>query len=105
MIGTAGRAELTSEREPLVDVTTTDKEVKVVVEMPDISKQNIKVNAYDNSVEVTSDDPQRKYHRIIDLPTEADIQTARSKYNNGILEISFDKKKETKPKGKDTKAE
>ena len=105
MIGTAGRAELTSEREPLADVTTTDKEVKAVVEMPGISKQNIKVNAFDNSVEVSTDDPQRKYHRIIDLPPEADIQTARSKYNNGILEISFDKKKETKPKGKDIKVE
>jgi HSP20 family protein len=106
MIGTAGgRAELTSEREPLADVTTTDKEVKVVVEMPGISKQNIKVNAYDNSVEVSTDDPQRKYHRVIDLPPEANIQTARSKYNNGILEISFDKKKETKPKGKDIKVE
>ena len=105
MIGTAGRAELTSEREPLADVTTTDKEVKVVVEMPGISKQNIKINAYDNSVEVTTDDPQRKYHRVIDLPPEADIQTARSKYNNGILEVTFNKKKETKPKGKDIKVE
>ncbi|MGH9984863.1 MAG: Hsp20/alpha crystallin family protein [Nitrososphaeraceae archaeon] len=41
----------------------------------------------------------------MDLPTEADVKTARSKYNNGILEITFDKKKETKPKGKQIKIE
>lgn len=34
---------ISSEREPLADVTTTDKEVKVVVEMPGVSKENIKI--------------------------------------------------------------
>ena len=44
------RPLVSSEREPLADVTTTDKEVKVVVEMPGVSKENIKVNVYDNSL-------------------------------------------------------
>jgi HSP20 family protein len=99
------RPEISGEIEPLVDVNTTDKEVKVVAEIPGIDKQNIKVNAYDNSVEITTNDPKRKYHRIVDLPPEADIETARSNYNNGILEITFNKKKETKPKGKELKVE
>src|SRR5438874_13639010 len=40
------RPLISSEREPLADVTTTDKEVKVIVEMPGVSKENIRVNAY-----------------------------------------------------------
>jgi HSP20 family protein len=52
--------EISGEIEPLVDVTTTDKEVRVVVEMPGISKDKIKINAYDNTVK--SEDPQRNYH-------------------------------------------
>jgi HSP20 family protein len=96
---------ISSEREPLVDVSSTDKEVKIVVEMPGIKKENIKINAYENSVEISSDDPQRKYRKLIDLPTEADIETVRSIYNNGILEIAFNKKKQTKPKGKEIKVE
>ena len=49
---------------------------------------------------------QRKYHKIIDLTKQADIETARSTYNNGILEVTFDKKKEEpKPKGKEIKIE
>jgi HSP20 family molecular chaperone IbpA len=45
------RPEISNEIEPLVDVTTTDKEVRVVVEIPEISKDKIKINAHDNTVE------------------------------------------------------
>ena len=45
---------LTAEREPLADVTTTNKEVKVTVEMPGITKQDIKVSAYEDAVEVST---------------------------------------------------
>jgi len=90
--------EVTGEIEPLVDVTTTDSEVKVVVEMPGISKDKIKINVYDNTVEVRSEDSQRKYHRTIEIPPETNIETATSSYNNGILEITFKKKDRTKGK-------
>ena len=96
---------ISSEREPLVDISTTDTEVKIVAEMPGIKKENIKINAYENSLEIISNDPQRKYHKVIDLPPEADIETVKSKYNNGILEVIFNKKKQTKPKGKEIKVE
>jgi HSP20 family protein len=91
---------ISSEREPLADITTSNTEVKVILEMPGVSKDKIKISAYDNSVEIKSDDPQRKYHQVIDLPPEADIETAKSSYKNGILEITFNKKDQTKPKGK-----
>ena len=73
--------------------------------MPGIKKENIKINAYENSVEIISNDPDRKYHKVIDLPPEADIETVKSTYNNGILEVVFNKKKQTKPKGKEIKVE
>lgn len=96
---------ISDEREPLADVTTTDTEIKVIIEMPGVGKENIKINAYDHSVEVKSEDPQRKYHRVIDIPPEADTETVRSTYKNGVLEISFKKKEQTKPKGKEVKIE
>ena len=99
-----GSSHISAEREPLVDVNSTDKEVKVVVELPGIRKTDIQIKAYDSQVEVTtSKDAQRKYHKKIDLPEQADIETARSAYNNGILEITFDKKKTNKPAGKEIK--
>lgn len=103
--GSIAKPLITSEREPLVDVITTDKEVKVTVEMPGIAKENIKLNASENNVEVKSEDPQRKYHRIIDIPLEADIETVKSSYKNGILEIIFKKKEQIRRKGKEIRVE
>jgi HSP20 family protein len=100
------RPLISSEREPLADVTTTDKEVKVVVEMPGVSKENIKINVYDNSVELTTAGTEgRKYHEVIEVPPETDIETATSTYKNGILEVAFKKKEQSKPKGKQIKIE
>ena len=104
-LGASNRPLISSEREPLADITTTDKEVKAILEMPGVNKENIKISVHDNSVEVKSDDPQRKYHEIIDLPPETDTETAKSTYKNGVLEIIFTKKNESKPKGKDIKVE
>ena len=74
--------------------------------MPGISKTDIKIKAYDSKAEVTTaNDAPRKYHKIIDLPGQVDIETAKSIYNNGILEITFDKKKVNKPAGKEIKIE
>jgi HSP20 family protein len=100
-------SHLSAEREPLVDINKTDTEVKVVVEMPGIRKEDIKINAYDSQLEIaTSKDAQRKYHKNIELPEQAEIETARSVYNNGVLEVTFNvKKKEAKPKGKEIKIE
>ncbi|HKR72654.1 MAG TPA: archaeal heat shock protein Hsp20 [Candidatus Nitrosocosmicus sp.] len=97
---------LSTEREPLADVNVTEKEVKVVVEMPGVRKEDIKVNAANSQVEIDASYNSRTYHKSIELPKEADIETAKSIYNNGVLEITFSKKKEdVKPKGKEIKIE
>jgi HSP20 family protein len=98
--------KVTSEREPLAEVNVYDKEVKVVLEMPGVSKEHIKIQAYKNSVEVCSDHPQRKY-QVIDIPQVADIKTIRSTYKNGILEIVFKKKEklERNNKGREIRIE
>jgi HSP20 family protein len=97
--------QITAEIEPLIDMITSDKEVKVVVELPGVNKENIKVNSYDNSVEVSANTSDRKYRRIVDLPPGADTQVAKCNYKNGILEIVFNKKQESKPKGKEISIE
>jgi HSP20 family protein len=37
------------------DVTETDKEVKVIVEIPGVSKEDIKINAYENKVQAITE--------------------------------------------------
>jgi HSP20 family protein len=93
------RPQITTESESLAEVNVYDKEVKVVLEMRGVSKEDIRIQAYENSVEVSSDHPQRKY-QVIDLPRVADIKTIRATYKNGILEIVFKTKEKLKRNNK-----
>ena len=99
-MGSFEQPSLSAEREPLIDISSTDNEVKIVAEMPGISKDKINVNAYDKYVEIKSEDPNRKYHKKIEVPEDIDINSAKSNYNNGVLEINFKKKEQQKPQGR-----
>jgi HSP20 family protein len=99
----SGGPRLAAEREPLADVITTDKEVKVVVELPGVNKENIKVNAYEGSAEVVAEAQDRKYRRVVDIPADTDAESVKSTFKNGLLEIAF--KRKDKPKGKEIKVE
>jgi HSP20 family protein len=103
--GSFEQPSLSAEREPLIDISSTDKEVKIVAEMPGISKDKIKIDAYDKYVEIKSEDPERKYHKKIEVPEDIDINSARSNYNNGVLEINFKKKEQQKLKGRQINVE
>jgi HSP20 family protein len=83
-----------NKRNSLVDITSTDSEVKVILEILGVNKEDIKISAFDRAVEVIANNShQRKYYKTIELPKDADIETVRSTYNNGILEMTFNKKK------------
>jgi HSP20 family protein len=103
--GLTGRTgpQLNVEREPLLDINVMDNQGTVILEMPGVNKESIKINAFDDTLEVSSIDPKRKYHKAIELPKNIDVETVKSKFNNGILEIIFNIKKETKSKGKEIK--
>ena len=91
--GVAGYGpQITTERDSLAEINVYDKEVKLVLEMPGVSKEHIDIQAYHDYVEVSSNHPHRKY-QVIEIPHLADIKTGRSTYKNGILEIVFKKKK------------
>ena len=93
--------KISSEREPLSDVNSTEKEVKVILEIPGVKKEDIKINVNKTIVEINASDSQRKYHKTIQLPHDIDINTAKSTYNNGILEITFAKSKDQGVKGRE----
>jgi HSP20 family protein len=97
------RLDIKDEREPLVDVTTTDSEVKVIAELPGVEKTDIQLKATDDSLTVSVDNPGRRYFKRIDLPAKVDPQKTRSSYKNGILEVSLPKKDKGPLKGEDAR--
>lgn len=100
-LGAAPR--IRGEREPLADINTTNKEIKVILEIPGVKKEDIRLDLYGNNLEISTMHGQRKYKRTLEIPSDAEIDSARSTYNNGILEITFDKKRSTKSKGREIK--
>jgi len=88
------------EREPLVDVIQTDGEVKVVVELPGVNKEDIKLHGTEDVLTISVEAPERKYYKEIKLPVKVRVKEARTQYKNGVLEVTLPKtKEEKKPKG------
>lgn len=100
------RLDVKEEREPLVDVISTDGEIKVVAEVPGVDKKDIKVYASEKALTIQVDTPDRKYYKEVELPASIDPKTAKSVYKNGVLEVTATKaKEEKKPKGEMLKIE
>jgi HSP20 family protein len=76
-------------REPLVDVVSSGKEVRVIAEMPGVSKEDINVTVKENSMVISVDREDRGYYKELELPGLVDPKGARSTYNNGILEVTI----------------
>ncbi len=94
------------EREPLVDIVETDGEVHVVAELPGVEKEDIKLHGTEDTLTITVDTPQRKYHKEITLPAKVNVKEAKTQYKNGVLEVTLPKtKEERKPKGEPIKIE
>ena len=96
--------DVKEEREPLVDVMSTNNEVKIVAELPGVEKEDIKLHGTEKALTISVDTPQHKFYKDIDLPASVDPKTAKSVYKNGVLEVTLTKKKEEKkPKGEPIK--
>jgi HSP20 family protein len=96
-----GRAgpQVKEEREPLVDVIDTDGEVRVVVELPGVEKEEIQLHGTEDSLTITVDNPEHKYYKELELPAKVNVRQARTNYKNGVLEVVLPKKGESKPEG------
>ena len=75
-------------REPLVDVISSGKDVRVIAEMPGVNKEDINVTVNEKSVVILVEG-DRAYYKELDLPGVVDPKGARSTYNNGVLEVTI----------------
>ncbi len=79
------------ERRPMVDVFDGDKTVQVVAEMPGIEKADVELSAEGRNLEIKAAHGDRRYHELVDLPADVDIDSARATYKNGVLDITLSK--------------
>lgn len=84
------------ERRLICEVITTSNQVKVITELPGLCEEQIKMNAYNNELEINAENEKRTYYEIIHLPSEADTELFKSTFLNGLLEVTFEKKNSKK---------
>ncbi|MEJ2272893.1 MAG: Hsp20/alpha crystallin family protein [Candidatus Bathyarchaeota archaeon] len=97
--------DIKDRREPLADVLSSDGEVQVIVELPGVSKDDINLRGTENSLTVSVDTSERKYYKKLDLSIKVDPKSAKSKYTNGVLEVTLKKLDKEAPEGKPIKVD
>ncbi len=91
-------AKVEEEFEPLVDVIEEDDQITVVAELPGVSKDKIKVKVSEDYIEIRASN-SKKYYKRIRLPAKVNPETAKAKFNNGVLEVIVEKKEKKKKEG------
>ncbi|MEM4293363.1 MAG: archaeal heat shock protein Hsp20, partial [Thermoplasmata archaeon] len=80
-------------REPLTDIVETKDSFSVTLEIPGVEKEDIDLTVSGRVLTVKVDAPNRKYLKEIELPKEVDEKSAKASFKNGVLDITFGKKK------------
>lgn len=93
-----GEPLISEEREPLTDIIEGDDDVSITVEIPGVEREDIDLNATNDTLEIKVDTPNRKYHKNINLPCDVIPKTTKATYKNGILDVVI-KRKEKKRSG------
>lgn len=107
-------------KEPFTDIVETKDSVIVTAELPGVEKKDIKINATEDTIEISAETKVEKkieekgyyrrersfgrYYRSYTLPAKVKPDKAKATYKNGVLEVVLPKA-EVKEKGKSIKIE
>jgi len=108
-----------TEWSPLVDITEDEKEYLVKAELPEMKKEEIKINVQDDVLSISGErqcekeEKGKKYHRVeraygsfmrsFTLPEDADGSKINAEYKDGVLKVHLPKSEKAKPKAIEVK--
>jgi HSP20 family protein len=121
-IATSGEkkeAMAVAEWSPLVDISEDDKEYVVKAELPEMKKEEIKINILDDVLSISGErkyekeEKGKKYHRVeraygsfmrsFTLPEDADGSKVSAEYKDGVLKVHLPKSEKARPKSIEVK--
>jgi len=91
-----GVPSVSEEIEPITDIIEGENDVAITVEIPGVERDDIDLNVTDDTLEIKVDEPNRKYHKLVDLPCGVKPKSTKATYKNGILDVVLDKKEKKK---------
>lgn len=105
---------------PAVDVQETDGEYLIKADLPDVKKDDVKVEVQDNMISVSGERKQEKeekgkrFHRVeraygrferrLSLPSEIDAKKIAAEFKEGVLLVHLPKSPTARPQTIDIKA-
>ena len=69
--------------------------LRLLLEMPGVEKEDIRVDATEDKAVITAESPNRKYRAELGLKAAVRRDSGKAEYRNGLLEISFSLKDKT----------
>ncbi|WP_400259956.1 archaeal heat shock protein Hsp20 [Candidatus Methanomassiliicoccus intestinalis] len=79
------------EREPLTDIVDEGNKVKVIIELPGVELEDIKLNAENSVLDISVDREDRKFSKKLQLPSSVSPDSAKATYKNGVLTVIMEK--------------
>ncbi|MFB6153122.1 MAG: Hsp20/alpha crystallin family protein [Halodesulfurarchaeum sp.] len=74
-----------------VDVYEDDDEIRLVADLPGVEKSDISLQCDGEYVTIAASSVNREYDERVPLPARVDPETGKATYNNGVLEVVFDR--------------
>ena len=104
---------------PLVDIAEDEKEYVIKAELPEVTKDDVKVNLQEGVLTITGErkfekeEKGKKYHRVeraygsfarsFSLPEDADPTKVQAEFKDGVLKVHLPKSEKAKPKSIEVK--
>ncbi len=112
---------LTTAWAPLVDISEDDKSYTIKVELPEMKREDIKVNVENGILTISGErvrekeENNRKYHRVeraygsfvrnFTLPQNVDPSKVNASYRDGVLYVSIEKAVNARPQSIEVKVD
>lgn len=99
---------------PAVDIYEDENAFLIKVELPEVSREDVKVNLHDNTLSISgerrfeNEEKRDGYHRVersygqfyrsFTLPPNINAEAIDAQFKDGVLRLTLPKKEEAKPK-------
>jgi HSP20 family protein len=117
---TNGKEEMTvAQWLPLVDITEDDKEYLIKAELPEVKREEVKVNVESGVLTISGErkfekeEKNKRYHRVeraygsftrsFSVPDDADDSKVSAEFKEGVLTVRLAKSEKARPKSIEVK--
>lgn len=88
---TSGQRGGEESRDVHLDIHETETELRVVADIPGVDKNDIELKCDGSTLTLDAAAGDRHYSEHVDLPAPVDEHSASATYNNGVLEVIFER--------------